>query len=193
MKRSFWLRANRQDLNATKVPTALDIAWSAGVYEGEGHVRLCGIKKRGLALAVSQKDPEILYRLRDWFGGSISLPGAVNPCHHWNACGDNARVFLSLVYQYLSERRKLQAQATNCFEFLDGRSPVGLSVDELKTCLLSYYERRSEQTWRGPSKNEIRKANYEARKVADPEYLGRLNKQNEKWRQKQKAKVVAIA
>src|SRR6266436_5401169 len=106
MKRSFWLRANRQDLNATKVPTALDIAWSAGVYEGEGHVRLCGIKKRGLALAVSQKDPEILYRLRDWFGGSVGGPSPTNCCYKFDICGDRARIFMGLVYPFLSKRRQ---------------------------------------------------------------------------------------
>ena len=51
-----------------KTPTELDIAWVAGFYEGEGHVS--GIKGRTMA-HLSQKDPEILFRVRELFGGSI--------------------------------------------------------------------------------------------------------------------------
>lgn len=54
----FRTRPNRPDLDATKVPSALDIAWAAGIYEGEGCARLCGRGKRSFAVHVVQKEPQ---------------------------------------------------------------------------------------------------------------------------------------
>jgi hypothetical protein len=103
-------RPNKPELDATKVPTALDIAWSAGIYEGEGTCRLCGHTKRGFMVSVAQKDPELLYRLRDWFGGSIRGVSK-SGCHNWEICGDRARIFVALIYAVLTSRRKIQADA----------------------------------------------------------------------------------
>lgn len=165
MKRTFWIRSNRKDLEATKIPTALDIAWAAGIFEGEGTVRLCGRGKRGLAAAVPQKDPECLYRLRDMFGGSVGNPSGANPCYHWDICGDRARVFVAIIYSYLTSRRKQQADSTGSLDFLEGRSPEGLTIEQLRGQLLSYYEQARENTWRGPNRRAIRKAKYQENKL----------------------------
>jgi hypothetical protein len=141
MKRiDMYVRPNRPDLDATKTPTLIDIAWSAGIYEGEGNIRLCGRGKRGLAASVAQKDPEILYRMRDWFGGSIGNPSGGNCCYKFDICGDRARVFIALAYPYLSKRRKMQVDATGAMEFMVGASPEGLSMEELKDRLVGFYK-----------------------------------------------------
>jgi hypothetical protein len=110
-------------LNATKTPTALDIAWAAGVYEGEGTIAAKPTTRkhkdkiyRSIAdyLSVSQNDPEILYRLRDLFGGSVYRyvvyqrnPKGL-PIHRWTIHGQRARNFVDLIYPWLSTRRKSQ-------------------------------------------------------------------------------------
>ena len=119
--------ATKPELDATKTPTLLDIAWAAGVYEGEGTVH-----QRRIASAqteVVQKDPEILYRLRDWFGGSVGMQGGGSTpeawrCHSWTVCGDRCRLFVALIYGYLSARRRAAIDATRTLEFLRGQSPV---------------------------------------------------------------------
>lgn len=185
---SMYVRPNREDLNATAVPSMEDIAWSAGVYEGEGTARLCGSNsktgkiKRGLAVSVPQKDPEILYRMRDWFGGSVCTGKHV--CTTWNICGDRARIFLALIYKFMSARRREQIDATCALEFLRGESPLGLSSDQLKSRLLAVYEEHKETTWRGSASiQKSGKAALYAKKKQDPAFAKRVYEQNKAQRE----------
>jgi hypothetical protein len=153
----MWTRPNKPELDATKTPTAIDIAWSAGVYEGEGTARLCGKKKRGLSIAVVQKNPEILYRLRDWFGGNVrfaksSTVPESQQCHAWEACGDRARIFIAAIYPFLSVRRKTQVDAIGTLEFLCGKSSEELTLDQLKSQLWSYYESLGRFPYESPAR-----------------------------------------
>ena len=116
-------------LDPIRTATELDIAWAAGIYEGEGTccakptTRTCQTAKFGERkylsvadyLSVSQKDPEILYRLRDLFGGSVyqytlskNLKYAGQTFCRWTLHGQRAREFAILVYPWLSMRRKAQ-------------------------------------------------------------------------------------
>jgi hypothetical protein len=136
------------ELNPTKVPTAIDIAWAAGIYEGEGHLRQ---QRYGAATAqVTQKEPEILYKLRDWFGGAVrfaqcSTVPIEHQCHLWRVCGDKSRLFIAQVYGFLSSRRKAQVDATRTLEFLHGESPVGMSHEQLKGRLETFDLSRRKQ------------------------------------------------
>jgi hypothetical protein len=105
-------------LNATKMPSELDVAWAAGLYEGEGTCcwkpttrTVKGRVYHGASdyLSVTQKDPEVLYRLRDLFGGSV-YEYMVNdlPCSRWTVHGQRARNFAEKIYSFLSARRKMQ-------------------------------------------------------------------------------------
>jgi hypothetical protein len=170
----MWVRGNKPELDATKVPTAIDIAWSAGIYEGEGCCRLCGggIGKRGFMVSVGQKDPELLYRLRDWFGGSIRDQGPKYDFRIWSIGGDRARIFMALIYGYMTARRKEQIDAANPFEFLCGESPVGMSVDELKSKMIDFYEDHRKKTWKGNVElsRENSRTHYEANRM-NPEWV----------------------
>jgi hypothetical protein len=136
-----WRRPNKPELDAVKVPTDIDIAWAAGIFEGEGHCRLCGPVKtnRGFMVSVVQKDPELLYRLRDWFGGSVRDNGAKVDCNTWDCCGDRGRLFITLVYKFMTARRKSQIDATKAMEYLGGKSPESLNILQLKDLLQEYY------------------------------------------------------
>jgi hypothetical protein len=105
-----------RNVPATKTPTACDIAWMAGIYEGEGCVS--GIKGRTIS-SIHQKDPEILYRIRELFGGSITeiRKGTRFNCHVWKLYGDVARAMFQAIYPYLSTRRRMQVEKANGLKF----------------------------------------------------------------------------
>jgi hypothetical protein len=139
-------RPNKPELDATKVPTDRDIAWAAGIYEGEGCCRLCGHNKRSFMASVAQKDPEILHRLRDWFGGNVRSGRCGEfSIHNWDICGDRARIFMALIYEFMTVRRKVQIDAANALDFMRGESPVGLSIAELKSIMDGYYADHKEE------------------------------------------------
>jgi len=141
----MWVKRNKPELAPTKTPTAIDIAWAAGIYEGEGTCRLCGKTKRGFMAAVVQKDPELLYRLRDWFGGNVRGNGAEYTAYTWDVCGDYGRIFAALIYGFMTARRKSQIDGTGALLFLGGRSSVGLSTTQLQSAMDDYYAENSRQ------------------------------------------------
>lgn len=107
--RSSWshqLAAFRKQPAPTSRPSTLDIAWAAGVYEGEGTCGMGGGGK-GFCLSVSQKDPELLYRLRRLFGGSITGP-TEGGCHRWILGGIRGRGFAMTIFTFLTTRRRQQ-------------------------------------------------------------------------------------
>lgn len=102
----------------TKEWTDFDLGWLAGFFEGEGCVK--GHKSgRKTSVCIYQKDPEILFRCREFLGGSISKITVRSEntnlrsdtfMHMLNVCGDKARRFLQAVYPHMSTRRKLQIE-----------------------------------------------------------------------------------
>jgi len=179
------IRSNRPDLDATKIPSEIDIAWAAGIYEGEGTCRLAGRTKRGFMVSVPQKEPEILYRLRDWFGGSVAKPCGKNPCFNWNVCGDRARVFIAVIYRFLTAHRRAQVDGTNGLEAIEALSLGGISMIEAYEAIGLFNEQKKSRTWRGSERNEIRRENYRKRKAEDPTFLPRLTARNNEWKARQ--------
>lgn len=103
---------NRPSLNRTEVPTARDIAWAAGVYEGEGY---CHAKLN--RVEIKQKDRWLLERLRALFGGTIYQIYNTTiwkgekkryPIFMWCINSERARGFLMTIFLFLSPRRKEQ-------------------------------------------------------------------------------------
>lgn len=100
------------------MPRLIQIAWATGIYEGEGtccrpirasESKATGKTERTLRAYVYQKDPEILYRMRDLFGGSIWLDAKhAGKGSHWHVSGVSAEYFLKSIYSGLTSRRKAQ-------------------------------------------------------------------------------------
>lgn len=90
-------------LAATRSPTALDIGVAAGIYEGDG---TCAYNGRSILVRVGQKDPELLWRFKRDFGGSVTLRGARSG---WQVYGARAHGFLLTIFKFLTSRRKAQA------------------------------------------------------------------------------------
>lgn len=99
-------------------PSDIDMAWVAGLYEGEG---TCWDSDKGqIMCGIYQKDPEILYWCLEMFGGTISQVRHKTPekvCNIWGLSGDNARVFLQAIYPFMSARRKVQFDKTSFRRF----------------------------------------------------------------------------
>ncbi len=163
-------RPNKPELDATKVPTEIDIAWAAGIYEGEGTCRLCGYNKRSFMATVVQKDPELLYRLRDWFGGSLQGNSNLSGAYAWNICGDRARIFVALIYKFMTARRRAQIDATNCLDFLGSESPNGMNMTQLKDVMDKFYSDHREMV-----RLRTKKAKQEQYKryASDPQWVER--------------------
>ena len=103
-------RVNRTAMNAVQSPCLLDIAWAAGVYEGEGHARF----GETLQVVIVQKDRWLLERFITLFGGAIYGPHGHSGCFNWYISGVRARGFLLTVFTFLSPRRRLQARRALC-------------------------------------------------------------------------------
>lgn len=102
---------NRDHLKAEDHPILRDIAWAAGIYEGEGSA--IG-RDNTTYVQVAQKDPWLLHKMKGFFGGSLyyrKKPSILNgheypPIPSWNISGGRARGFLMTIYPFLSPRRQ---------------------------------------------------------------------------------------
>jgi hypothetical protein len=93
-------------------PALADIHWAAGIYEGEGSCQNVGGSP---VVHVNQKDPFILHRLREFFGGTVRQRASVRlltgrEIHRWILSGRRARGFLLTMFTMLSQRRRAQVR-----------------------------------------------------------------------------------
>ena len=99
----------------TEHPRMLDIAWAAGIFEGEGYAGRARVTNRSGTISslerieVVQKDRWLLDRMRAFFGGNVK--------HHekhtafvWWLTGPRARGFLYTIFTFLSPRRRIQVR-----------------------------------------------------------------------------------
>ncbi len=89
----------------TVEPTAQDVVWAAGFYEGEGTCRYGSTER----VTIVQKQRWPLDWLRERFGGRVRLRKTV---YRWEFTGVCAREFLVAIVSLLSPLR--QAQVWRC-------------------------------------------------------------------------------
>ena len=168
-----------QSVEPVRTPTDIDVAWIAGLYEGEG--TCYGHKNSGrISVGIYQKDPEILYWCMEMFGGWISLmrPGQEHECHVWNLGGDNARLFLQAIYPFMSARRKVQIDRTSFLRFTGCIKNTRPEMSEQRTearsvMTASQKKQDSKQQWVDRNKvmfnaymREVNRRNYAKRRDA---------------------------
>src|SRR5207245_6732372 len=90
---------------ATDHATTHDIAWAAGIYEGEGS---CFRHNNCECVAVTQKELWLLDRFLRLFGGRVSK--ASKGTSEWRVYGARARGFLLTIYTRISPHRKEQVR-----------------------------------------------------------------------------------
>lgn len=172
----------KPELLPSKTPTEIEVAWSAGVFEGEGCIpqRQPGSRKWNAAVAtIVQKDPEILYKMRDWFGGRVRFMRSRTipedqQCFVLEISGNNARLFLARIYRFMSTRRKSQVDRTTTFTFLQGNSPEVMTYEEIRTYLDGFELSR----YKGGSTPEEQRA-YKNRQTRERRSLSRQFKKSE--------------
>src|SRR5262245_20057823 len=89
-------------------PGIATIYWAAGFYEGEGSCSVLTDGVRGyktMVVSMTQKDPQVLLMLRDYFGGTIYSDRGVSKLVMRGAIG---RGFVMTIFKLLSTRRKKQ-------------------------------------------------------------------------------------
>lgn len=106
--------------DAKRPPTELEVAWAAGLYEGEGSCHKPSTPGASLRINIDQQDTEILHRLTEYFGGNIAertrkqttLPDGryfdSARCSVWYISGRRAEFFIAKVWPYMSQRRRAQ-------------------------------------------------------------------------------------
>ena len=107
---------------------ALNLAWAAGFFDGEGCIRINKARRKegrttyNLQIFVRQVDPKPIYKLRDLFGfGAISYrersvdsnPNA-RAIYTWSTAGPKAIEVLTALYPFLVTKSE---QAEIAFEF----------------------------------------------------------------------------
>lgn len=114
--------------------TAVEIAWAAGLFEGEGciSVQRAGIKSKynQVRLLLSSTDKDVIDRFGSYFGGNITVKDrsknllSRKPLWEWSLGGrkDVARV-LGLIGPYLGERRT--AKMADAYEVIAGMRTPG--------------------------------------------------------------------
>ncbi len=98
-------------------PSALDLAYAAGILDGEGSVVLTRNRKNrwpSPQVSISSNDYELMLWLRERFGGSVVKTHPRKPEHavsyEWKVTDRKALGFLTLVRPYLViERKKVRA------------------------------------------------------------------------------------
>lgn len=99
----------RIDYPAMGKPNLLDIAWAAGIFEGEGNIGLDAGKR--VHIQVVQKDRWILDKLARLFGGKV-YEAYVKKTHLtyylWRLNHDRMNGFLFTIYTFLSPRRRIE-------------------------------------------------------------------------------------
>lgn len=167
MPRNYQIaRTPKDGLEPVRKPSVLDIAWAAGIYEGEGSCNTAVGHKSAFTVQVTQKDPEFLYKLRDLFGGSVK--GYNNGgfwINHWRVSGNKARAFLGAIYPMLTSRRKEQIDATGARKFLnDTAHLISIGRESAECAIYS-------SLWVWMQQKEI-----ESRKLAKEHKTKRVNK-----------------
>jgi hypothetical protein len=194
MKRGYTIvRQDKTGLDPTKTPTPIDIAWAAGIFEGEGSCNAGGHDKKSFSAVVSQKDPELLYRLRDLFGGGIHQYNVGDQnrfeVFHWTCCGDRGRVFLASIYPFLTARRKAQIDATRVREFLDIATDLISQKKDVAPCPIyaalwtRLEEFVAEQRQKAKEHTKQRLAEFDKARRSDPQKVAKRNAARRKLRE----------
>jgi hypothetical protein len=100
------------------VASAEEIAWAAGLFEGEGTITHARRRSPGLLVAVTMTDEDVVRRFdevvdRGKVYGPYSPPSYRDrwkPFWRWQATGDAAHDVLDLIGPWLSPRRIAQAR-----------------------------------------------------------------------------------
>lgn len=104
------------------IPSREDVAWAAGLFEGEGNISGYAKARRGFRLALWMTDADVVKRFSDIvqvgsFGGPYNYPSAPNskPLYRWRTGSfEHGQYVLAMLWPYLGIRRKQRAREVLC-------------------------------------------------------------------------------
>ena len=112
------------------MPHNTEIAWVAGIFEGEGCVL---VTTQGvLWVTVTNTDLRILDELKRICGGDICRGGITKTLTHvkrWRHAGSSADAFLKQILPYLKGNKKEEVELALQFESTRGTSGIRLSEE----------------------------------------------------------------
>lgn len=112
-----------------KMTTDLEIAWFAGLFEGEGSFVFTSKKPKGISICMTDED--IILKVQKIFGGNVYLANRNNQKVHWKQAylwhlnKNEALPIIKQILPYLGERRSQRGQ-----EFLDISLEMQRKIDE---------------------------------------------------------------
>lgn len=91
--------------------TAIDLAWAAGFYDGEGCTMSFRIKHhRYTRTIISQKDTEVLIKFKNIVGCGKIYTRTDRQLSYWQTCNEkDARKVIEMIYPYLGSIKQCQA------------------------------------------------------------------------------------
>lgn len=96
--------------------STLEIAWLAGIIEGEGCIRLCNGKYNHPRILVKMTDRDVVERVHTLMGGGFRECSRPDAKPHWkrqwvaDVTGKRAAGVLYTIYTFLGERRRAKAK-----------------------------------------------------------------------------------
>lgn len=118
LRPTFTSRPHKTTPVAACSPTTLELAWAAGLIEGEGTFNRTGGKHPTIhteRIGVRQVNRECIDRLQRLFGGSVNpVDYSKNPISkatilwHWGVYGARARGVMQTLYAFFSQQRRQQ-------------------------------------------------------------------------------------
>jgi hypothetical protein len=93
-----------------------ELIWAAGLFEGEGHVRVGSERSRGHIAALSMTDEDVIRRFQNAVGfGRVRGPivrGGHKPVFIWTACNfQDVQALMCFFWRWLGQRRREQFKA----------------------------------------------------------------------------------
>lgn len=137
------------------MPTDTDLAWAAGIIEGEGSVRINALTKHNhgaLIVSVTSTDADMLEPLAEWFGGTVK-PATTRveckPAWRWTVASRQAAAVLVAVQPYLRVARIIVKVAL-ALEF-QAQKVTGRSnrTPEYRAQQVAYFDRMAQLNLRG--------------------------------------------
>lgn len=136
----------KQNINRA-TPTREDIAYFAGLFDGEGCINIASARnplaktfnqQHILTVRVGMTHPTAIYLLQQYFGGSVTkrLRSLKNPKHkdsyNWTASGAEAKAFLlQMHYQLITKQVELEIALDYLANRTLSRRGIKLSEEEL--------------------------------------------------------------
>lgn len=83
----------------------LNLSYIAGFFEGEGNAGFYG-KHKKFSIELHQNNPDILYKIKDYFGCGAIYKNNKRNVYRWRAACNQGLMVVNQIYPYLQFRQE---------------------------------------------------------------------------------------